>query len=234
MANLIEVREEQDYYVIKMDDSKANALSFDMFEQLNTALDRATKAEKVVIITGRAGKFSAGFDLKIMAQGGEKMSNLLEAGGLLAQRLITFRTPVIIAASGHAMAMGAMMLLSVDYRIGIKGNYKIGLNEVSIGMPLPHFGVELTKARLNKNHAVKAVDLAMLYDTDGAVTAGYLDESVDESSLLSRAETVATQLARLDMNAYRITKSRTKAGLGDDIAAALQKDLSQLAEIALN
>ena len=117
-----------------MDDGKANALGFAMLAQLAAALDTAERAATVLIICGRPGKFSAGFDLSVMGQGGAGMTRLLRCGAVTSQRLLAFPTPVILAVSGHALAMGALLLLSADYRIGIHGTYKLGLNEVAIGM----------------------------------------------------------------------------------------------------
>ena len=225
MSDLVQVREEENYSLIQMDDGKANALSFAMLQQLGTALDQAEQAGKVVIIAGRAGKFSAGFDLSVMGQGGDAMIDLLRQGAELSRRLLNFETPIILAASGHALAMGALLLLSADYRIGINGNYKIGLNEVAIGMTLPHFGVELARARLSKRYLNNAVGLATVYDSPGAVEAGYLDEAVDEQQLLPRAIALAEQFSALNLEAHKNTKARVRADLNAALDLALAQEL---------
>ena len=224
MTNLAEFREDESYCLIRMDDGKANALSFEMLTQLEKALDQAAQAGKVVIICGRPGKFSAGFDLSVMNQGGEAMLQLLQSGASLSRRLIDFDTPVILGVSGHALAMGALLLLSADYRIGIHGSYKIGLNEVAIGMTLPWFGVELARHRLAKTHFNKAVGLAQVYDAEAAVTAGYLDEAVAEDQLMSRATSLAEQLSALDMTAHRQTKARVRDPLTASLDAATARE----------
>jgi enoyl-CoA hydratase len=226
MTTLVEFNEEPNYCLITMDDGKANALSFNMLEQVNTALDQVQQAGKVVIICGRPGKFSAGFDLSVMSQGGDAMLDLLQQGAALSRRLLNFETPVILGISGHALAMGALLVLSADYRIGIHGNYKIGLNEVAIGMTLPYFGVELAKARLSKPHINNAVGLARLYNATGAVEAGYLDEAVNEDELMPRAIALAEQLAQLDMNAHKHTKARVREDLNTALDSALQREFA--------
>ncbi|MGL4565497.1 MAG: crotonase/enoyl-CoA hydratase family protein, partial [Halioglobus sp.] len=158
MAALVNCKLQSNYTLITMDDGKANALGFDMLAQFGAALDEAEQAAKVVVIAGRPGKFSAGFDLSVMSQGGDGMVQLLRAGAQLSRRLLNFPTPVVLAVSGHALAMGALVLLSADYRVGVHGTYKIGLNEVAIGMTLPYFGVELARARLATTHLGPAVD----------------------------------------------------------------------------
>jgi enoyl-CoA hydratase len=223
MSNLVTFTEEEYYSLIQLDDGKANALSFDMLAQVNEALDKAERTAKVVLIAGRPGKFSAGFDLSVMGEGGDAMIRLLKEGAGVSRRLLEFATPVVLAVSGHALAMGALLVLSADYRIGIHGNYKIGLNEVAIGMTLPYFGVELARLRLSKSHFHKAVALAQTYDAAGAVEAGYLDEAVDDEGLMTRATEVAQQLAGLDMEAHRNTKARVR----EYLIASLDESMSR-------
>jgi enoyl-CoA hydratase len=226
MTDLVHFSEEPRYCLIQMDDGKANALGFDMLAQLDVALDRAEQAEKVVIIAGRAGKFSAGFDLSVMGQGGDAMIDLLGQGAGISRRLLQFPTPVVLAVSGHALAMGALLLLSADYRVGARGSFKLGLNEVAIGMTLPYFGIELATARLAPTHLNAAVGLAQVYDPDAAVTAGYLDEAVDEEELLPRAVALAEQLSGLDMRAHLYTKNRIREGLNIALDGAFDREFA--------
>ena len=225
MATLVTTTQENDYTLISMDDGKANALGFDMLAQLGAALDLAEQAGKPVVIAGRHGKFSAGFDLSVMGQGGDAMLDLLRTGANLSRRMLDFPTPVVLAVSGHALAMGALLLLSADYRIGVHGTYKIGLNEVAIGMTLPYFGIELARARLAKTHLGPAVSLAKVYDAAGALEAGYLDEAVSDEDLLPRAKYMAEQFAGLNMEAHRQTKARTREELSAALEAAIEKEL---------
>ena len=225
MTALVSIARENDYTLITMDDGKANALGFDMLAQLEAALDEAEEAGKVVVIAGRRGKFSAGFDLNVMGQGGDGMLQLLRGGAAMSRRLLNFPTPVVLAVSGHALAMGALMLLSADYRVGMHGTYKIGLNEVAIGMTLPYFGIELARARLAKTHVGAAVTLAKVYDAEGAMEAGYLDEAVSEEDLLPRVKAIAEQFSALNMEAHRQTKARTREQLNAALTDAIEKEL---------
>lgn len=224
MADIVQVQLQSNYSVITMDDGKANAISFEMLRQLNAALDQAEQAGKVVVLHGRPGKFSAGFDLSVMGQGGDTMVDLLKKGSALSLRLLKLDVPVVLAVSGHALAMGALLLLSADYRIGIHGDYKLGLNEVAIGMTLPYFAIELAQARLTKTHLQSATALARVYDATGAVEAGYLDEAVTAEELMPRATEFATQLAALDMTAHKNTKSRVRAGLNAALETAVEQE----------
>ena len=225
MTVLVETKHQANYTLIQMDDGKANALGFDMLTQLNVALDSAEEAGKPVIICGRPGKFSAGFDLAVMGEGGDEMVRLLRAGASTSRRILNFPTPVVLAVTGHALAMGALLLLSADYRIGVHGAYKIGLNEVAIGMTLPYFGIELARERLATTHLTPAVSLARVYDAAGALEAGYLDDAVSEEDLLTQAIAVAEQFASLDMGAHQQTKARTREQLNAALDKAFDKEL---------
>jgi len=149
---IVSYRVEENLATLTIDDGKANAVSLQFVEEVNAALDQAEQDKAVTILTGRPGKFSAGFDLSALSKGGEAATQLVRTGALLCARLLGFPTPVIIACNGHSLALGALLLLATDYRIGTEGNYKIGTNEVAIGMPLPYFGVELARLRLSPTH----------------------------------------------------------------------------------
>ncbi|MFK8049716.1 MAG: crotonase/enoyl-CoA hydratase family protein [Halioglobus sp.] len=201
MSSLVEFTEQDTHTLIRLDDGKANAVSPELAAQFNAALDKAEAAGKVVVVIGREGKFSAGFDLSVMGQGGDATRDLLRDGAGLAERILKFPTPVVLAVSGHAIAMGGLLLLSADYRIGIEGNFKIGLNEVAIGMTMPYFGVVLAQSRLASKHLNRALDLAELYDPLSAVDAGFLDEVVAPKDLEEKAAAYAAQLSALDLTA---------------------------------
>ncbi|TDG15105.1 crotonase/enoyl-CoA hydratase family protein [Seongchinamella unica] len=226
MTDVVKFVEEEKYCLITLDDGKANAVSFALLDQLNAALDTAEAAGRPVIISGRPGKFSAGFDLNVMGQGGEQMMELLAGGAALARRLLQFPTPVVLAVTGHALAMGGIMLMCADYRIGTAGEFKLGLNEVAIGMVMPHFGVEIARARLDPAHFELALNCAHIYDADGAVEAGYLDEAMDSGQVMARAKAVASQLNELDMDAHRRTKARVRAPLMAALDVGMEKDFA--------
>jgi enoyl-CoA hydratase len=224
MNKIVEYQLQGKIATITMDDNKVNAVSPRMTKELNTALDQAKDDEAVVILTGRPGKFSAGFDLSVMQQGPEATNNMVKAGALLAERLLSFPTPVIVACNGHALAMGALLLASVDHRIGAEGNFKIGLNEVAIGMTMPWFGIEIARARLSTMYFGRSVVNAQIYDPAGAVTAGFLDQVVSEDRLMSSALQAAEAFTNLDMQAHYTTKMRARADSLAAIRAAIEKE----------
>jgi enoyl-CoA hydratase len=210
MGTLVTYQAHDAVATITMDDRKVNVLSLAMLTELDAALDLAAADRAVVILTGREGVFSAGFDLPVLRAGGTEAADLLRAGFDLAARLLAFPTPVLVACPGHAVAMGAFLLLSGDYRIGASGPYKITANEVAIGITMPHAAVEICRQRLTPAGFNRAVVIAGVFPPEDAVIAGFLDRVVPAAELAAAAEDAAADLARLDMGAHAATKVRAR------------------------
>jgi enoyl-CoA hydratase len=206
---------------ITMDDGKVNALSPDMLAGLNAALDQAENDGKVVVLTGRPGIFSAGFDLRVRLPGAQGAAAMVRGGFELAARLLAFPQPVVIACPGHAIAMGSFLLLSADYRIGAAGPYKITANEVSIGMTMPLAAIEICRQRLAAAHLTRVIALAEVFAPDDAAAAGFLDRVVPAGELAGAAAEAAAGLAALDRAAHAATKLRLRA----DALAGIRTDL---------
>ncbi|MCH7698543.1 MAG: crotonase/enoyl-CoA hydratase family protein [Chloroflexi bacterium] len=228
MTDLVTYELQESIATITMDDGKVNALSPQMFEELNTAFDQATTDQAVVVLTGRDGKFSAGFDLGVLSAGGPVASTLIRSGFELAERILSFPRPVVIACNGHAIAMGVFLLLSGDYRIGVDGPYKINANEVALGMTMPRTAIEICRQRLAPAHFNRAIVLAEAYSPADAVAAGFLDRVVQPSELQDAARKMAAQLAKLDMNAHAATKLRARDNALKAIRAGIESDFGSV------
>jgi enoyl-CoA hydratase len=226
MSTLVTYSPADSVAVIGMDDGKVNALSPHMFADLNDALDRAAADRAVVVLTGRDGVFSAGFDLRVLRSGGEATLGLLRSGFELSARLLAFPMPVLIACTGHAVAMGAFLLLSGDYRIGAAGPYRITANEVAIGLTMPQTAVEICRQRLTPACFNRAITLAETFSPDDAVAAGFLDRVVPASDVRQTALDVAAQLATLDMDAHANSKLRAREQALQAIRAGIEEDLT--------
>jgi len=207
--------------VVRMDDGKANAFSFAMLEALDAALDAAERDAKALVLLGRPERFSGGFDLGVMNAGGEATIRLVTAGGRLALRLYEFPLPVVIGCTGHALAMGAVALCAADLRIGAAGAYKIGLNEVAIGLTLPPFAIELARARLAPTHLQRATALAEVFDPTNAVAAGFLDRVVAPAEVEKTTFEAAAALAALPARAHAGTKRALRRAALDAIRSSL-------------
>ena len=209
---------------ITLDDGKANSMSPTMINAINDAFDKAEADHAIVILTGREGKFSAGFDLGVMSQGVDALTEMLKGGAELAERLMNFPFPVIVACNGHGLAMGALLLLSADYRIGTEGKYKIGLNEVAIGMIMPSFGCEIARYSLSHQYFKRCLVNAEIFDPKGALEPGFLDEVVDATQLLESAQEKAKKMATLNMPAFKGTKLSAREDARGALRAAIEKD----------
>jgi enoyl-CoA hydratase len=220
MTDLATYEQTGDVALISMDDGKANAFGPPMIEAVNVALDRAAEEARAVVLTGRAGIFSGGFDLKIIRGGDPQQARAMTTGGgRLMMRLYGLPQPLVVAASGHAIALGAFCLMTGDHRIAGDGEFQIGLNEVAIGAPLPPFAWTLAKERLSKRYLTQAVLTGQMYDPAGARNAGFLDEVAPVDSLREAAVERAAALAEFDAATFAQMKRDLR---GESIDAVLQ------------
>ncbi len=215
-----------DTAIIRLDDGKVNAISMSLIAEINGALDRTEQdGAKAIAIVGREGKFSGGFDLNVMRGGLEGMIELLRTGANLALRMYSLPVSLVFGVTGHCLAMGAIFALAADERIGAAGNFKLGLNEVAIGMAMPMFGVVLAQDRLDPRYIYRALCSAELFDPEGAVNAGYLDRIVAAEETADAAIARAKEMAAtLHPGALKETKLRMRA----DKIAKLQVILSDM------
>lgn len=205
---------------LHLDDGKVNVLSLATQAELHAALDRAEQDRAVVLLAGRPGVFSAGFDLTVLRGGGPDAGAMLRGGFELAARILALPTPVVMACTGHAIAMGCFLMLSGDYRVGAAGPYKLMANEVAIGLAVPVPGLEILRSRLTPSAFNRATLLAEQFSPETAVGAGFLDRVVPPDELLATATGVARNLAMLDRAAYAETKRRIRQSTLEAIAAA--------------
>ncbi|HLT17733.1 MAG TPA: crotonase/enoyl-CoA hydratase family protein [Acidimicrobiales bacterium] len=214
--------------VVRIDDGKVNVISHRVLERLHEALDVAAAEARAVAIVGRPGKLSAGFDLTEMTAGPDRTRALVSAGARFLLRLYDHPQPVAVAVTGHALAAGALLVLSCDTRIGADGPAKIGLNETQIGMALPEFAVALAEARLSPTHLTRATIQGEVFDPAGALAAGYLDRVVpaEECEAVTIAE--ARRLGALRAGAYAYTKSSLRRPMVERLLANLDADMATL------
>ncbi len=218
---------------IRIDDGKRNALSPQVLHEIYQAFDRAESDRAIVIITGRESVFSAGFDLHVMKRGGIKALGMLRAGYALTARVMAYPYPVIAACNGHSLAMGVFLMLSADYVIGSRGEFKIAANEVAIGLTMPRVAAATLRHRLNPAAFQRAVALSEYFDAESALSAGFFDELVDPVDLMSRAESCAEKLKELDQRAHRASKRRIRASLIRKIRFSIPLDLLDAALMGL-
>jgi enoyl-CoA hydratase len=227
MADLVTYDRQGLVSTLTMDDGKVNVFSFDMLRSLHEAFDQAERDDTVVRLRGRPGYFSAGFDLKVLRDGGmEATRELLTLGATLAERILLFPAPVVIACTGHAFPAGAFLLMAADERIGTAGPFKLGLNEVRIGLTLPWFAIVLARHRLTPTAFDRASVTGTMFDPEGARAAGLLDAVVAPEVLESASGDAAADLATIDRRAHAGTKRRARQGAAGELRAAIESELA--------
>jgi enoyl-CoA hydratase len=226
--SVVDYQSQDHIAVVRFDDGKANALSHASMDALEAALARAEKEARAVVLTGRPGRFSAGFDLQEMMGGADRARALVTRGAELLLRAYLLPIPLVIACTGHALAGGALLVLTGDYRVAARGAFRIGLNEVQIGLPVPVLAMELARDRLNPAHLGPATLFSRVADPNHALVAGWVDEVVDDSAVVDRATTQAKQLAELPKDAYAKTKLALRERTVAYIRETLTRDFERL------
>lgn len=224
MGKLLSYSQQDSVATIILDDGKANALSLAMQAEINSAIDLAVKDNAIILLTGRPDRFSAGFDMATLTAGGQPACDMLLGGFAIAKRLLAHPRPVVVACSGHAMAMGLFLVLCGDYCIGAEGDFKLCANEVAIGLTLPVTAVEICRNRLNNAHFARATLTSEVYSPDAAIAAGMLDEVTNSNALLDRATQKAMELLALDHKAYGESKQQLRANLMTTLDDAMSAD----------
>jgi enoyl-CoA hydratase len=221
---IVECSTHADVTTITMDDGKANALSPTMFDELGVAFDAAETAGGAVVLVGRPGRFSGGFDLGVLGAGGAEAERMLRGGFELAERLLGFPYPIVVGCTGHALAMGLFLVGSGDYRVGAAGDFKLQANEVAIGLPMPHAAVAILRYRLTPSAFDRAVGLAEAFTPREAVVVGLLDRVVDPDLVADAAHETAASYLSLDIEAHRASKRRARATVLAEVASGIEHD----------
>jgi enoyl-CoA hydratase len=227
MSELVNYEAGEKFSTITMDDGRANVMSIPMLEALNVALDRAEADKAIVLLRGRDTIFSGGFDLATFQQGKEPLFNMLKAGAETAERMLAFPQPIVAAVGGHAIAMGLFLVLSADYRLGARGEYRLHANEVEIGLTLPRFAIEVCRQRLSPAAFSRMTILSEACLPDAARESGILDQLVEKEELLKAAEAKAASMAKLNRKAHTATKLRVRASALDALRAAIEADVEE-------
>ena len=206
-ARLATLTSEDDISIITLDDGKANVFSPKMIQDVNECLDKVPTESGALIITGREGMFSAGFDLKIISAGDMQATMDMSLSGFkLLSRLFSFPRPILAACSGHGIALGTFLLCCCDYRIGVKGDYMIGANEMRTNMVIPIPILELINHRVSSSHKYRAILGAEMYSIEDGIDAGLIDEVVDPVNLMETVMLKAKDLATMGHPSYTLTK----------------------------
>lgn len=224
MSELVSYHLDNGVATLTLCHGKVNAISHEVIADFHHALDRAVEDKAIVIVTGQPGILSGGYDLKVMMSSVQNAIALVTAGSTLARRMLCHPYPIIVACPGHAVAKGAFLLLSADYRIGAEGAFTIGLNEVQIGLTMHHVGIELARERLSKSAFQRSVINAEMFNPVTAKEAGFLDCVVAPQELMNTARAMADQMKKLNLKAHAATKLKARKALLETLDASIEAD----------
>ncbi|MEM1142407.1 MAG: crotonase/enoyl-CoA hydratase family protein [Pseudomonadota bacterium] len=191
---------------ICIDDGKANVVSHQFIDDFNRHLDQAKSEAKVVVLTGRSGMFSAGFDLKEFQKGPDNMMALAKRGMALLTEVYSHPQPVVSVCDGHAVGLGAFLLLASDVRIGTDSDYNVTLPETAIGMGFTPVLMALIRDRISSRYQNLAVLQSKPFSGQEALQAGFLDQVVTQNQLSESVIETAKKLAELPAEAYARNK----------------------------
>lgn len=208
---------------ITVDDGKANVVGHSFIDELYRALEQAEQEAAVaVVLRGRSGLFSAGFDLREFEKGEAEGAALALRGFELLTRLYSYPLPLIAACTGHGIAMGAFIIMACDLRIAVRGNFKMSLPETAIGMDMPEVPLLLVRSRISPRHLTRVALLAEVYNPERALEAGFIDELVDADELSDRCLAAAQQLAQLPAAQFAKNKLIIRGPALDSMRASLE------------
>lgn len=227
MSGLVTYERDGGISRITFGDGKVNIMSVAMLTAIREALEQAERDKTIVILSSTGKHFSAGFDTKIIATGTpEDHYRMVRAGAELALRIFSFPMPVVAACHGNAFPMGAFLILASDYRIAADGNYKIGLNEVAIGITPPRFAVELARQRLTPAYLNRTAILGEMFEPDEACAAGFFDRVVLPGDLQNAATQAAEALSKISFDCHALAKSRTRGAAIELIRQVIDEDIT--------
>jgi enoyl-CoA hydratase len=175
---------------------------------------------KAIVLTGQEKVFCAGVDLfTVLEKGRPYLEAFLPTLDRLFLRLLTFPKPIVAAVNGHAIAGGCIILMCCDYRVMTCGPGKVGLSELTVGVPFPTVPFEIARAALPPRAVRQAIYAGRLYSAEETLELGLVDELVDQDQCLSRALASAELLANLPVETFQITKRQMTQSTLDRIAA---------------
>lgn len=205
---------------IRLDDGKANAMRTEGLRTLAALLDRAEKeGARAVVIRGRDGLFSGGLDRKwLPTLGPEGLAELAATFASTMQRVRTSPLPTVALVSGHAVAGGCILACACDRRLGPRGAYRLHMNEVAIGIPVPARAARIVASAVPAPRLHDVLQLAEPLSFEEAHGLGTLHGLADGLDALDEAGgRAAAALAALDAPAF----VRTRSVLGEERCAAV-------------
>ena len=217
---MITVEDHEGVKLLTLAHGKVNALDVEFLRAIEDCFDELKAVPpKAVVLTGTASAFSAGVDLARLLVGDQEYASALIAA-LDATLLAVLKAPfpVVAALNGHAIAGGFVIACACDRRMMAKGRGRVGVPELSVGVPWPTVALEIVRQAFAPNRAQELILLGQTYQAADALELGFVDCLKEPSSLLASAIKLATQLGAINASAYRTAKALLRQPVLDRIA----------------
>jgi enoyl-CoA hydratase/carnithine racemase len=208
----------------------ANAFSPEFIVALKQAVESAAQdGARALVLSGAPGRFSAGLDVPLLLTlDRPAMAFLWREFYALLGALARSPIPVAAAITGHATAGGTVLPIFCDCRVAARGDWKLGLNEVQVGLPLPPVIFAGLRRLVGAHQAERLAVGGLLISPDEAVRIGLVDEVVPLDRVVSRAVEWSRGLLALPVDAMAATRRRARADLFELFAAAFDLELEQV------
>jgi enoyl-CoA hydratase len=203
---------------LRLAHGKASALDIELLEALLRELDGLADDVRALILTGTGSIFSAGVDLFRLTHGGaDYVQRFLPLLSRFLRALFAFPRPVIVAANGHAIAGGAIIVFACDYRLMVEGTGRIGVPELLVGVPFPVAALEIVRFAVPRDKLQSLIYTGRTLLPQEALATGLVDEVVAPGDLMPRAQQIAQQFAQIPPQVFRMTKQSLRAEVLDRI-----------------
>jgi len=228
---MIELEDRGAVTILRMVAGKGNALNLEFASALADAVEELERGPaKAVVLTGKGSAFGAGVDLPAMVEGGpDYVRRFLPLLQRVFERLVLFPRPIVAAVNGHAIAGGAILMLTCDQRLLARGTARLGLTEVRVGVEFPAWPLEIVRFATPPQHFPTLVCTGRTFQPQEALARGLVDELVEPERLIDRACEVADELAAIPTTAFTATKRSVRRPLIE--AARRQAELEEAAMI---
>lgn len=216
---MIEREDHDGVAVLRLAHGRASAMDLELFSAIEAALTAAAGA-RAIVFTGTAGIFSAGVNLKRLLDGGPAyLADFLPALSAMLERVCFLPRPVVAAVNGHAVAGGCVLACAADYRIMARGDGRIGVTELLVGVPFPAVALEVMRFVVPSHRLQEVLYLGQTHEPAAARERGLVDEVAEADALLPRALEVARALAAIPAETFALTKRHLRQPVRDRLAA---------------
>ena len=209
----------------------ANALNHALVKELRAAIQGApATGTKAIVLSGSPGMYSGGLDVpELLTYDRATMAQFWQDFFELLRGIALSPIPVAAAITGHSPAGGAVLAIFCDTRIAAQGKFKIGLNEVQVGLPVPRVILAALTRLVGPRHAERLAVRGLLVSPDDALAAGFVDQLAAPEEVVPAALAWCQEVIRLPPSAMSITRRALRAdfkALFDELSEGTREEMT--------